>query len=785
MRSPGGSDRNAYDGLSEQGKSLHSCLESVRDHLARSLVQDHYAVTDPDLNSTIVSSILQVIFLKTGQEYGFVEAGTLAALAECDGIGKCMARACSDAGLIPQLFFERGPEGSRLLPLIPDKPLRELIQRMDHPAFPAPLLTLSLDDLVSVLEHFLGTRVQGQEGCRVSRAAKSALLYTGTVDVPSRANVTTMVSQAMREISEGSTTAVDKEYRIIDPACGSGLFLLEAYRRLVHKKTRLPGQGAEMQESLQDHAARSVFGIDIDPESVSAARFVLLLAFIEESRCSGCGVVSPGQIQRVCICLKKTIRCGNAIIAPEYFSEKTVFPFNAEERRRVNAFDWIEAFPEIMDEGGFNAVICAPPPYRPHTIREREDYFQTHYIAYASSAGLYGYFIERSLASLKPGGIVTALVPGTFLHSRHSRPLRRLLLTNQIIAITSTGRSRQFPDGAVPVYILSIGKQPPSRPVIISPDCSGARNFTLDQHLLDAGSWKLDDTRSTDILKKIQKKGPTLDDYTMGEIYAGIHHERNNPFVVDQAMKNHLTKNAWWCRHFFVPLLRPVNIRRYVPEKPELYLLKMHPGRHLRKCRELVTYLEKKCNSQDSDYERNDGDENTDPFSRFFIRDPALEENRPKIIFPSYQHNPAFCCDQDGHYAITQTLFAIFRDDLFLAGILNSSLGRFVLTRICTLTDRGYHISHAAIGKFPVYVPDFDKLADKTRHDKMVSLVSHILELNRYLARAKTDQERRLVRQEIDTTDVRIDALVYELYGLTADEIAVIEEAVGGIPSPS
>jgi len=94
-------------------------------------------------------------------------------------------------------------------------------------------------------------------------------------------------------------------------------------------------------------------------------------------------------------------------------------------------------------------------------------------------------------------------------------------------------------------------------------------------------------------------------------------------------------------------------------------------------------------------------------------------------------------------------------------------------------------MSKVAIGKFPLYVPDFDRLIDKNRRDKMVSLVSHILELNHYLAHAKTDQERRLVQQEIDITDVRIDAMVYDLYGLAADEIAIVEETVSRNNSPS
>jgi hypothetical protein len=74
-------------------------------------------------------------------------------------------------------------------------------------------------------------------------------------------------------------------------------------------------------------------------------------------------------------------------------------------------------------------------------------------------------------------------------------------------------------------------------------------------------------------------------------------------------------------------------------------------------------------------------------------------------------------------------------------------------------------------------IPDFDKIAEKSRHDKIVTIVSQMLSLREYLARAGTDQERRLVQQEIDATDVRIDALVYEVYGLTPEEITIVEES--------
>jgi hypothetical protein len=382
MPAPIGSDTSGLLSLSPQGTALLSALETARDIFARRLVDDHYTIPDPDLNYITVSSLLQVIFLKTGQECGLVEPGTVASLAGCDGIAKRLARACSDAGLNPELFFEKGPDSHRIFPVMPDEPFRGFLARMEEPDFPVPIVGLPPEEFAGVLEYFLGMRVQAADGSRVKRVGKSAVLYTGALDVPPQMVVEYMVREAIGGITDRSAMDGMTVRRILDPACGAGLFLLATYRYLVRTKTRHLNHPEQVQNVLQDLAGESVLGTDIDPESVSAARLVLLFAFIEESRRSGSGVASPGQIRGVITNLVKTIRCGNSLIAPDYFSGKPVYPFNADERWKVNPFDWKEAFPKIMDEGGFDAVIGAPPPYRPFKIPAREEYFQTHYDTY-------------------------------------------------------------------------------------------------------------------------------------------------------------------------------------------------------------------------------------------------------------------------------------------------------------------------------------------------------------------------------------------------------------------
>ncbi|AGB03898.1 Eco57I restriction-modification methylase domain-containing protein [Methanoregula formicica] len=768
------SERTVQDALSPGGAVLLSALEFTRDRIARRLVSDSHAITDHDLNYLTVSAFMQILFLKTGQACGFTEPGTLADLAGCNGITQRMGRACSDAGLDPERFFEPGPAGSRALPVVNDEPLRDAIGRLDSAELPDPVAGLPPEDLAAVLDHVVATRLQVGEGYRVARVGKSALLYTGTVDVPPQEVVEQVVTSAVRNGSKNAREEM-REIRALDPACGAGLFLLALFRNRVRKKQGRNNRPLTISELLKV-LSTSVFGTDIDPESVSAARFVLLLAFIEECRKSGPVVPGPDQIRAACTFLTETIRCGNALIGPDYFSGKPVFPFNAEERRRVNAFDWRAAYPDIMAQGGFDAVIGAPPPYRPFAVKAREEYFQTHYDSYAASAGLYGYFIERSLSLIRPGGTLAFLVPGTFLRSEHARPLRRLLLGRQITRVACTGRTRVLPEGDMPIYLLVLKNEGPRDPFTVSPDCfSGRHDFQLDPRMLDDGGWTLEDTRTEKILLKIRGKGTLLEEYVMGELGTGTHAEQDNPLVVNRVTRNRLTKNAWWARRFFVPLLCPADIRRYVPKKPSRYAITGTGSSRIRKCRALVQYLESGTERRGKESGRSTDDDEQDRAQDHVQEHFLPEKPMRKIIFALHQHSPAFSLDQKGTYAMASTVSAILRNDPYLAAILNSTLGRFIIWHICPYTDRGYHMSPASLGKFPVIVPDFEKFSDKKIYEKIMLLVSQMISLQDYCSRTKTDQERRFVQQEIDATDVRIDALVYELYGLTSEEIAVVE----------
>jgi hypothetical protein len=112
-----------------------------------------------------------------------------------------------------------------------------------------------------------------------------------------------------------------------------------------------------------------------------------------------------------------------------------------------------------------------------------------------------------------------------------------------------------------------------------------------------------------------------------------------------------------------------------------------------------------------------------------------------------------------------------------LLGILNSPIASFYLRSICPAKLGGYSRFNANnINNTPVRVIDFSNKADKARHDKMVSLVERMLKLHKDLPKARSAPDKTAIERQVAATDKQIDALVYELYGLTKEEIAVVEK---------
>ncbi len=227
---------------------------------------------------------------------------------------------------------------------------------------------------------------------------------------------------------------------MVDPACGSGAFLVAAYDVLHFEYSRAAKALAALAAPLDFDVAdeilrRNLYGVDLNPESVEITRLSLWL--------------KTARREHRLASLEATIRVGDSLIEDAAFT--------------LRPFDWRAAFPEVFARGGFDVVVGNPPYVRMELIKAVKPYLAEHYAVASDRADLYAYFYERGLSLLKDGGRLGFISSSTFFRTGSGEPLRRLLTERAAIeTIVDFGDAQIF--GGVTTYpaILSMRKGDPA-----------------------------------------------------------------------------------------------------------------------------------------------------------------------------------------------------------------------------------------------------------------------------------------------------------------------------------
>jgi hypothetical protein len=464
-----------------------------------------------------------------------------------------------------------------------------------------------------------------------------------------------------------------------------------------------------------------------------------------------------------------------------------------EEVKRINPFDWDTEFADIMKARGFDAVIGNPPYVRQESLKEQKEYYQSRYAVYQGTADLYAYFIEKGISLLRPGGIFSYIVANKWMRANYGKPLRKFLLTKQIEEIVDFGDLPVFKTATTYPCILRVSNNKPVKEFCVSkvetldfPSLDAyvqEHRHPMDQSTLTEGGWTLGDKRTEQLLKKLQSVGRPLEEYVMGEIYRGITTGFNEAFVIDEKIRAKLINDDPNSAEIIKPFLIGRNVKRYEPPNNlEKFLIFTRHGIDIQKYSAILNYLKQFKEKLMPKPENWTGDHwlgrKPGNYKWYEIQDKIdyyLDFDKPKIVIPQIVKRASYTFDKEGFFTNDKTSI-IPKDDLYLLGLLNSKLLDFIMCSISSTKQGGYYeYKPMYVSKLPIYTPDFDTLADKTRHDKMVALVTQMLDLNKRLQDARLEQEKTQVSRQIAATDGAIDKLVYELYGLTEEEIAVVE----------
>ncbi len=695
---------------------------------------------------------------------------------------------------------------------------------------------IPLEVLGNIYEQYLGYTIRLTDH-QVKYELKPDVRKAGGVYYTPEYIVDYIVKNTVGKQLQELSAAKIKKLRILDPACGSGSFLIRAYEEMMNwyrqqKRTKKdkavvisppPSMGGDKGEGEnqitstlatqqrikhddQEHILsieeksqilrEHIFGVDIDEQAVEVTKLSLMLKMLE-----GEFGILPGR--NILPMLDKNIKCGNSLISGDTIELMKYF---GKDYYKVKPFSYKDEFKQIVvDEGGFDAIIGNPPYYNIDKIMGKKSpaisfIKQAYSEIWSDKTDILFYFLTKAikLSKQKVGFIVSR----AFFEAYKAKKLREFILSStEIHSIIDFNGFHVFEAGiATAIPILEVESN------------TGARNknkisvyrlktsetssdlishillenmkddkifeiFQYNQKELSGASWNFVPKLIKDINLKIDNDYPKL-----GEIYnvgKGMETGRNDIFgnlypeivkklnlethyLKKRAVNSDIQKNFIIDRSEYLIYIEDLLSFKDVPLCIANYLKS-----HEIELKKRAAYQRGNCE-----------------WWKFTW--PLHKEwySKPKIICPYLAGTNRFALDSSNKFiGLTDTIVIFAKDarqeDMrYILALLNSCLLTYRYKSIGKLKSKDiYEYFWNGVSKLPIRIIDFSNSKERQLHDNLVALVDVILDLNTRLYNVKGNEKDQIQRQ-IEKTDKEIDELVYKLYGITKEEIKIIERDI-------
>ena len=551
--------------------------------------------------------------------------------------------------------------------------------------------------------------------------------------------------------------------------------------------------------------------MDIDAQAVEVTKLSLLLKVLEGETDQSLHLGMLPFSDRALPNLADNIKCGNSLIGPDYFTGKLIA--DPDEMKRVNPFDWKQGFPDAMKAGGFDCIIGNPPYIRIQTMKEWaplevEIYKELFRAGRTGNYDIYVVFIEQGLKLLNSKGQLGFICPHKFFNSQYGEPLRGIIAKGEHLShVVNFGDQQVFDRATTYTCLLFLDKSPTEECRFLKVNdltawrAGGAGSEgVITAKQVTASEWNFVAGRGAALFERLAKMPVKLGDVT-SRIYQGpitsadtvylfkefgpgrkgttevVSAELGEPILIESAVLKRVARSGSIGRYSATPtalVLFPYELKDC---EARLFTPKEMQGRfplawdYLNRNRTLLAGREK-GKFKDAQWYR---------FGR--TQNLGMWE-QPKLMIPyMITELSAYLDREDDFYFINVTTggYGITSDEKagsleYLCALLNSRLLDFYLKRVTTTFHGGYFAANKQfIELLPIRPIDSAEPKDKAAHDRMVKLVDSMLALHRQLAAAKSAAQKAIIQRQLDATYAEIDRLVYDLYGLTAEEIAVVE----------
>jgi type I restriction-modification system DNA methylase subunit len=504
----------------------------------------------------------------------------------------------------------------------------------------------------------------------------------------------------------GETIKKLNSFKILDPSCGSGSFLIRLFGQLIKSAYTKPSKKSELSEA-PDLSSKikllqsCVYGVDIDERAVEITKLSLILKLLEgEQQLS---MVTTGLIPD----LGKNIRTGNSLISPSDLDQN----LSIEDKKEMKPLDWKKFLIEISCPEGFSAIIGNPPYVRnQHFIEaypKQAKILQKRYVSFSEgNADIYLPFVERAFEVLRPDGVLSYIMPHRFWANDYGKQVRNLLSSTYKVSEVLNFRAEQVFDGpttytTIMTFLRTTTKKGYSFSYIEGKPEIGAEFLTklvkdykrrgnlsseividiLKSDILKESDWLLAPNQIRSSILALEKKGTKFQDFISDKgIYQGIITGGDEDYFIPiNEWKNGLNKflvkmlkGSRDMKAFSTPEANNLLIYPYVlegsdcrlaklaeikKESPELHKVITEREITLRKRKSLKTKAEREEDLEEfpNKFEKDEEGELIwhyleDDYYKY-ARNQALNAPKlSKILVPSLFRRPCFIPDYNGEY---------------------------------------------------------------------------------------------------------------------------------------
>jgi type I restriction-modification system DNA methylase subunit len=791
-------------------------VEEQRELLAADLVAENkkHKWTTIDLNESIQRILDRILFVRISEDRD-IDTGRPLELILADweampfGKPSLYSRLVVHFNRLDATFngalFRSGHESEKLK--VSDQYLADFIRDLSSEDSPYLFSTLPVELLGSVYERFIGKVVRVSKKGKLSIVPKPEVRNAGGVFYTPRYVVNYIVEQTVGKLLEGKKPKEVELLKVVDPACGSGSFLLRVFERIcehyIHWYQDHPKeQKAELCYSddsgslrLTTHLKRqimlnNVFGVDIDYQAVEVTMLSLYLKILEGETRSTLGMQQKLFPKETFLPdLNANLKCGNSLIGPDYYKGQQLMLLGEEDLFKVNAFEWAVGFPDVV-KTGFD-VVLGNPPWGAHLSEDELEYLrQKNREIIVRMIDSFMYFVFKGMKLLKPKGRFGMILPDVVLYQSDCEKLRAYILAHsQVSSVLNMGDV--FEKVTRPASILVFETGEPGTQNISVAGFTKIPKFLKPEALADKSLY---DQVSQNEIRRLPRNIFITSDVGNYRIWAqaisvnqrplkefvdadgiqrGVSPDYKDAFVVDSKTKRaaKLEKD-----HLRRVLTGGKQVKRYFIEHPDLWLIYTSgdddfstlPGiRHyIDKFKSDITCKEVKQHKH----------------SRYALhraRNPVIFTKPSKIVGVITEDEIIVAIDRAQTF-VTDGLYVFgVREEVdsrYIVALLNSTLFIF-LYRLLALEEGRVlaQVKPTLVEEMPIRVINSNIRTEREAHARLVQLVEQLETLYGRLREPSSTRESETLQRQIDHNRSEIDTIVFELYNLSPDDVSLVQ----------